>query len=367
MHTQSVKFKKEGNEDFYPTVKKRVNQYFEDNKLSRHAQGSYFVKIILLVVLYFGLYFNLLVNVKSTWAIYLSYGVIGVLVVLIFLNVVHDAAHEAIFKNKKANRVLVHFLELFGTNNYIWRMRHLESHHIYPNMFGYDVDIKQSPIVRIADNSPYLKYHKFQHFYMPLLYFSYTLNWTLVRDFKDIFDNEMGPKKGVKHPVFQVIILIGAKLFYFFYMLVLPAMILPVGFWTIFGAFIVMHLISSLVALLALISSHVGENAVFPQPDDEGKLSHTWAEHQLIVTSDFAPNSKIVTSLMGGFNLHVVHHLFPTVSHSHYPTLTKIVRQTAADFGITYQSMSLGEAMISHWKLLRKNSFEDMRAILNEA
>lgn len=101
MHTQSVKFKKEGNEDFYPTVKKRVNQYFEDNKLSRHAQGSYFVKIILLVVLYFGLYFNLLVNVKSTWAIYLSYGVIGVLVVLIFLNVVHDAAHEAIFKNKK--------------------------------------------------------------------------------------------------------------------------------------------------------------------------------------------------------------------------------------------------------------------------
>lgn len=105
----------------------------------------------------------------------------------------------------------------------------------------------------------------------------------------------------------------------------------------------------------------------FPQPDDEGKLSHTWAEHQLIVTSDFAPNSKIVTSLMGGFNLHVVHHLFPTVSHSHYPTLTKIVRQTAADFGITYQSMSLGEAMISHWKLLRKNSFEDMRAILNEA
>ncbi|POY36393.1 fatty acid desaturase [Solitalea longa] len=367
MHTTSVKFKKEGQNDFYPTLKQRVNNYFEENNLSRYANTAYFVKIIVFIILFFGTYFNLLFNVKSLWAIYLSYVCLGSLVVMIFLNVVHDAAHEAIFKNKRANLVLVHFLEIFGTNNYIWRMRHLESHHIYPNMFGYDVDIKQSKIVRIADNSPYLKFHRFQHLYMPLLYFSYTLNWTLVRDFKDIFDDEMGPKKGVKHPVVQVLILLGAKLFYFFYMLVLPAMLLPVSFWAVFGAFIAMHVTSSFLALLALISSHVGENAVFPQANEEGKMDHTWSEHQLIVTSDFAPNSKLVTGMMGGFNLHVAHHLFPTVSHIHYPAITKIVKQTAHDFGVNYRSMSLGDAMLSHWKLLKKNSGVDAGTILNEA
>ncbi|MCO4294788.1 fatty acid desaturase [Solitalea sp. MAHUQ-68] len=367
MHTSSVKFKKEGKNDFYPILKQRVNSYFEQNNVSRYANTSYFFKITLFITLFFGTYFNLIFRVHSIWGIYLSYVTLGVLVVLIFLNVVHDAAHEAVFRNKKANRVLVHFLEVFGTNNYIWRMRHLESHHIYPNMFGYDVDIKQSNLVRIADNSPYIKFHKFQHLYMPLLYFSYTLNWTLVRDFRDIFDKEMGPKKDVSHPFFQVLVLIGAKLFYFFYMLVLPSILLPCSFWIVLGAFLTMHITSSFLALMALISSHVGENAVFPQADNEGKMEHTWSEHQLLVTADFAPNSKIVTAMMGGFNLHVAHHLFPTVSHVHYPMITQIVRETAEEFGVSYRSMSLGEAMLSHWKLLKKNSSVDASTILNEA
>ncbi|UKJ05990.1 fatty acid desaturase family protein [Solitalea lacus] len=367
MHTQSIKFKKEGINDFYPTLKQRVNSYFDENQLSRYANMSYFIKIALLVIAFVSTYLNFIFNVESKIEVFLSYIVLGTLVVMIFLNIVHDAAHLAIFKSKKANNVMVYFLEVFGTNNYIWKMRHLESHHIYPNMFGYDVDIKQSKIVRIADNSPYLKFHRFQHLYMPLLYFSYTLNWTLVRDFKDIFNSEMGPKKGIKHPIMQLIILLAAKLFYFFYMLVLPAILLPFSFWTIFGGFLAMHITSSFLALLALISSHVGENAVFPQASEDGKLEHTWSEHQLLVTSDFAPNSKIVTSLMGGFNLHVVHHLFPTVSHVHYPALTKIVKETAEEFGIKYRSMSLGEAMISHWKLLKKNSGVDAQSILNEA
>src|SRR3546814_18518370 len=82
---------------------------------------------------------------------------------------------------------------------------------IYPNIFGWDVDIKQSPLVRIADNSPYLGFHRFQHFYMPFVYFAYTLNWLFYRDFKDITENRLGTKVNVKYPWYQVAGMILAK------------------------------------------------------------------------------------------------------------------------------------------------------------
>src|SRR3546814_15684866 len=118
----------------------------------------------------------------------------GLFMFLIFLNVVHDAAHEAIFRNKRLNLAFTWFLELFGTNNRLWRTRHLDSHHIYPNIFGWDVDIKQSPLVRIADNSPSLGFHRFPHFYMPFVYVSYTLNLLFYRVFKDIKKKRIGTK-----------------------------------------------------------------------------------------------------------------------------------------------------------------------------
>jgi linoleoyl-CoA desaturase len=281
--------------------------------------------------------------------------------------VVHDAAHESIFKKKKSNHVLTYFLELFGTSHYIWKIRHLESHHIYPNIFGLDTDIKQSDLARISKHHPFKKYHRYQHFYMPIAYFAYTLNWTLVRDFRDISADNIGPKVNIKHPWQQTALLIFSKLFYFTYMLIIPALVLPFSFSTVFFAFLVMHFTSSFCAVFILVSSHVGEEAIFPKADENGFIDHTWAEHQLIVTSDFAANNPVITALVGSFNLHVVHHLFPNVSHVHYPALTQILKETAEEFGIPYKCYSLKEALLSHWKLLRKNSWKDQSEFLNEA
>ncbi|TCS88360.1 linoleoyl-CoA desaturase [Anseongella ginsenosidimutans] len=367
MKTLSVKFKKEAPGDFYHVLRQRVNQYFEDKGLKKKATLYFKVKALSFIVAYFLLYFNLLFNVESKQGVFLSYMGMGLFMFLIFLNVVHDAAHEAIFKSRKLNLIFTWFLELFGTNNRLWRTRHLDSHHIYPNIFGWDVDIKQSPLVRIADNSPFLSFHRFQHLYMPVVYFVYTLNWLIYRDFKDITEKRLGPKVNVRYPWYQVAGMILAKITYVLYILVVPVLLLPVSFWTIFLAFLLMHFTTSFVTIFALVSSHVGENAVFPQPDEEGRLPHTWAEHQLITTADYAADNPLVTFLLGGFNLHVVHHLFPNVSHVHYPALTEILKETAAEFNIEYRSFSLGEALMSHWKLLRRNSFKENMALLEEA
>ena len=95
------------------------------------------------------IYFNLVLNVSTELGVFASYIFLGVLIPLIFLNIIHDAAHFTLFKNKKLNLWLTYIFDLIGTNSYIWRMRHLQSHHIYPNVLGKDADIKQTEIVRI--------------------------------------------------------------------------------------------------------------------------------------------------------------------------------------------------------------------------
>ncbi|WP_230470697.1 hypothetical protein [Flavobacterium cheongpyeongense] len=49
---------------------------------------------------------------------------------------------------------------------------------------------------------------------------------------------------------------------------------------------------------MALVSTHVDEDAHFPVADEEGNLSAIWALHQMIVTKDFSTNSKLANFCM---------------------------------------------------------------------
>jgi linoleoyl-CoA desaturase len=42
--------------DFAQEVKARVNEYFEENRLSRHANAAMITKTVVLVAMYFGSY-----------------------------------------------------------------------------------------------------------------------------------------------------------------------------------------------------------------------------------------------------------------------------------------------------------------------
>jgi len=59
--------------------------------------------------------------------------------------------------------------------------------------------------------------------------------------------------------------------------------------------------------------------------------------------------------LVGGLNFQIEHHLFPKVSHIHYPAISKIIKQTCADFGITYMEFPrMRHAIASHASYLRR-------------
>ena len=75
--------------------------------------------------------------------------------------------------------------------------------------------------------------------------------------------------------------------------------------------------------------------------------------HILNTTSEFSVENSLVTWIAGGLNLHVTHHLFPTISQIHLPALSRIVRKTAQEFGVPYKHYSLVGALRSHLRTLK--------------
>jgi linoleoyl-CoA desaturase len=66
------------------------------------------------------------------------------------------------------------------------------------------------------------------------------------------------------------------------------------------------------------------------------KIENAWFVHQLQTTANFATKSKVLGWFTGGLNFQVEHHLFPRMSHIHYPEVSKIVKQVCADYNIVY-------------------------------
>ena len=65
-------------------------------------------------------------------------------------------------------------------------------------------------------------------------------------------------------------------------------------------------------------------------------MSDEWAVHQLKTTANFSTESKLISFLVGGLNFQVEHHLFPKISHIHYPAISKIIRATCEEFNVPY-------------------------------
>lgn len=52
-------------------------------------------------------------------------------------------------------------------------------------------------------------------------------------------------------------------------------------------------------------------------------------------------------------NAHASHHLFPGVSHAHYRAIARIIEDTAAEYGVPYNKLTLPGIVASHFRFLR--------------
>lgn len=343
---------KPGADDFFKKMRLEVNETVLKNS-SLYLLNV--VKSLGLLGVFFLFYSCILVFGNQTLLLFLFYILSGITMIVLFINAFHDAAHGALFKKPKQNEWFLYVLELFGSNHWLWMRRHISLHHAYPNVPDWDVDIKQSDIIRIFPNSPLFNYHKYQHIYMWFIYPLYSLNWLYIRDFKDFFGTKDNYVKKVvdKIPRQEVYRLFAAKIINLIYLLFIPMMLLSQPWYLVLFAWLSMHLCGSAIGVVALVSTHVDEDAHFPHADKDGNLSDTWVMHQMIVTKDFSTESKLANFLYGGFTHHVAHHLFPAVGHTYYPYITPIIKRYAAEYGLPYTSYPFHHAIRSHFRMLK--------------
>ena len=337
-------------QEFLNSLNNRVKVYLDKTGGDKYANSQVHLKAAVMFFCYLTCY-CLVYKSNSVLGLYACYALMGPLTVFLALNIGHEAAHNIFCKRKKLNKFFVHIFDLMGASSLIWKYKHVHTHHNHTNIHKVDMELEQPEIVRIFPQSTYRFFHRYQQYYMPFLYSIYTLIWFCLRDFKDFF--KLRHKMSEGQPLKELLWFLGSKFFFVFRMIILPAVVLPFSWLQVLFAFLICNLVASITVTFALISTHVGEHSQFPQPDRTGRMSHSWVMHQFMTTSDFSRENKLVTALYGGFNHHLTHHLFPYISHVHYPSISKIIEKVSKDYQISiYPQPSIAAAIASHFRFL---------------
>ncbi len=351
----SVKWKKKDLEHFFPTLKKRVDEYFSTKEIKKQGNRKLYIKAVILLTCYLAPFVVLLTVELSTLAQLAIWAFMGVFLAGIGMSVMHDANHGAFSKNKTLNYFMGHTLNLLGGSVCNWKMQHNVLHHTYTNIANMDEDIDDKLLMRFCPHSERKPYHRFQFIYVVFFYSILTLYWVTLKDFVQFIQyrrhqNFCEEKSSHSRKLIQIIAL---KIVYFFVALYLPIAIigLPMGV-TIWG-FVLMQAIAGFILALVFQLAHSVEGTSHPLPNEEGIIENDWAIHQLQTTANFARNNKLISWYVGGLNFQVEHHLFPYISHVHYPHIADIVKETAEEFGVPYlENRTFGSAVKSHFAFL---------------
>jgi linoleoyl-CoA desaturase len=308
-----------------------------------------------LILLWAALSYGLLVFVAATWwqAVPLALSM-GLAVAAIGMNIMHDGAHQGYSDRRWVNRLMARAMDLVGCSSYFWARKHNTIHHSFTNIAGHDDDIDLGALGRLAPEQPRRWFHRYQHFYLWLLYGWLVIKWQVVDDFRDLLAGQVARRRFPRPRGVDLAVFVAGKAGFFTLAFAVPLLwghplwVVALGY---LGAIGIAGLVLSVVFQLA----HCVGEAHFPLPDgDTGRMETPWAEHQVRTTANFARRSRVLGWLLGGLNFQVEHHLFPRVCHIHYPSLSKLVEEACRLYGVRYLShKTLWAGVVSHFRWLR--------------
>ena len=339
---------------FHTVLKERISNYFETKGKASSGNFSLYMKAAILITLLAAIYTHLVFfTPPAIWAL-LECILLACVVSAIGFNVMHDGAHGSFSKSKIINRAAALTLNLLGGNAFMWNMKHNIVHHAYTNVDGLDDDINVQPWMRMSETQKKYKLHKYQHLYFWFFYSLLYIAWIFIMDYKKYFGVKIGEVPLKKMKLSDHFTFWGFKLLNAFLFVGLP--IYRLGFMDWMIGFLVFTTIAGFVLSIVFQLAHTVEHTAFPVPNVEtGKLDDEWAIHQIRTTANFATKNKVVSWLVGGLNFQIEHHLFPKISHVHYPAISKIIRQACQEYGIPYlEYPRVRLAVASHVAFLRK-------------
>jgi len=340
-----------GGSSFPKVLRSRLDSFFANQDISPKADRTMRVKIAAGLAVLAGSWIALYALRPGSWKFVALYLLGGLAQTFLLLNIAHDSNHNAISSRSVVNKTLNYVFDLCGISSYMWRILHHRGHHSCINLHGEDDALSGRGIFRFTPYESRLPWHRFQHIYALFVYALFSLDYVFFRDFQCFFFPTHEYLRRTKHSLQEYAILFAGKGFYLTYMLVLPVMVLGNSPLLVAGAFLLVNLIVGLTVTLVFQSTHTIDSTYFPSDrcEFENGVYHIFA-----TTADYATENPLVGWLVGGLNHHIVHHLCPFVCHTHYAPLTRIVKETAEEFGVSYRQNPTMTGAIRHHLILLK-------------
>jgi len=346
---------------FYDVLTQRVRKAFP-TKDSQKASYMVYIKILAIMAV-----------MSISWALLLQYDLLylaplnGGLQMSIGFCLMHEASHGGLSKKAWVNYLGLLYSSWMLWNPWMWLLHHCYGHHSYTGIYKMDPDIINSKVlVRKHPSMRKSKMMKYQHWYvwpvmmlLPNQQLGQVLQYRMSQGRKRVFGVPLSPSvQDLK---------------------ILDTIIQPISYFVNF--FLPFFYLSPLRAFLAVFISYSAMGSAYffcvaPNHDqhdtvknhdkgENGKID--WGEQQVRASGNHSNShnlwGRLVTSMFGGMNYQIEHHLFPAMSHIHYHRMAPIVKQTAEEFGIPYNSgNSWFEAMASFHVWMKKLSTDESLA-----
>jgi len=340
---------------FYTVLRRRVEEYFTKNNLKPRDSPEMYIKTFLSLSMWFLLYFG--THYSNSWITSIFCAILwGFASANIGMSVMHDGNHGGYSDSPLINRITGGTFDFLGGSSFVWKMIHSVGHHVHTNVEELDPDIhtaEPAHFRRIKRSQKPYPWYKYQHIYLPFMY-SILIFELFLRDFLAMLKGSWGGVPFQPAPKREWTIFWITKAFFVLNMFIWPYMyshdLVRVS---------LMNTITLLIAgeLLVLMFqvNHVTQAASSFHADKKGVVSKDWAISQVEGSSNFASGSWLWNHLSGGLNHQTEHHLFPTISHVHYPKLHPIVKKTCDEFGVRFNSYpNFLEAIKGHFALLKE-------------
>ena len=338
---------------FYVELRRRVDDYFVTTGLPQRDCPKMYLKTAVFLTTLVASYVLLVFFATTWWQAFPLTIVLGLTIAGIGFNVMHDGGHQAYSSRPWVNKLMAMTVDPLGGSSYLWHWKHAVMHHTYVNITGHDADIDLGMLGRISPHQKRYWFHRWQHFYLWPLYGFLSVAWHFYSDFHELFVGKIGGNRFPRPRGWELALFVFGKVFFFTMAFVIPLQrhsLLDVALAYLTASF-VLGISLSIVFQLA----HAVEDAEFPMPQlDSGQVDNTWATHQVETTVDFGRQSRLLSWMVGGLNFQIEHHLFPRISHIHYPAISRIVESTCREYGVKYTAHdTFWQGLASHYRWLR--------------
>lgn len=342
-------------------LESRVERFFGNR--SRHADMRIYAKAAILLAWFGASYFLLVFYASTFWQGLAAAVSLGLAIAGIGFNIQHDGNHGSFSKRNWVNRLAGSTMDLMGASSYLWIQKHNLAHHTYTNIPESDEDIEIHPLGRLAPNDPYYAFHRYQHFYLWLVYALLPAQLHFYNDFRKLWTGKISSRTFPRPRGGALANLIVWKLVFAAWAFVIPC--LTHRLWVVAAFYFITSGVMGVVLSVVFQLAHSVEETEHPALG--GGTQSEWVRHQIQTTAEFARGNALVTWYLGGLNFQTTHHLFPKICHIHYPRLSRIIEKVCEQHGVEYRTQpSFRSAVRSHYRYLRRMASEPMAPVLPE-